>query len=137
MDIIEAIKTDREQGTRMLIAAYGDRLFKTAVGFCEDESAAQDIVMRTFVKVVDGIDGFNRESSLGWPSAYEEDFNRRAGECLPTGAVAPDLTLSFLSTPSAGGTCAGAVDFMVASIESADASAVRYDHATGLMFFVR
>lgn len=58
------IKVDRELGTRQLIAAYGDRLFKTAVCFCGDEQLSQDLVMRTLVKAIEGIDGFNRESTL-------------------------------------------------------------------------
>lgn len=76
-------------------------------------------------------------SMLEWPEAYAEDYNRRAGECLPTGAVQPDLTLEFSVSPSAERMFGLDVDFMVTSIGLADASAIRYDPMSGLMFFVR
>ena len=43
----------------MLVAEYGDRLFRAAVLLCRDEHIAEDLVFRTFERVVEQIDRYD------------------------------------------------------------------------------
>lgn len=56
MSILKDIRNDLEKGTVNLIAEYRDRLFAEAVRLCADHAAAEDLVSRTFVKVLVNID---------------------------------------------------------------------------------
>ena len=55
MEVWEQIPLDAEAGARKLVAEYGDRLFRAAVLLCRDEHMAEDLVFRTFERVVDRI----------------------------------------------------------------------------------
>lgn len=55
MEVWEQIPLDAEAGARKLVAEYGDRLFRAAVLLCRDEHLAEDLVFRTFERVVDRI----------------------------------------------------------------------------------
>ena len=55
MEVWEQIPLDAEAGARKLVAEYGDRLFRAAVLLCRDECLAEDLVFRTFERVVDRI----------------------------------------------------------------------------------
>jgi RNA polymerase sigma-70 factor (ECF subfamily) len=55
MEAWEQIPLDAEAGARKLVAEYGDRLFRAAVLLCRDEHLAEDLVFRTFERVVDRI----------------------------------------------------------------------------------
>ena len=43
MEIWQEIASDRDAGTRRLVAEYGDRLMTAASILCKDESAAEDL----------------------------------------------------------------------------------------------
>ena len=61
MEVWEQIALDRDAGARMLVAEYGNRLFGGALMLCRDEHAAEDLVFRTFERVVGKIASFNPE----------------------------------------------------------------------------
>ena len=64
MEIAEEIRTCPESGARRLIAEYGDRLYDTAFRLCQDESAARDLVNRTFCRAIERIGLFSGASSM-------------------------------------------------------------------------
>ena len=64
MEIAEEISTCPESGARRLIAEYGDRLYDTAFRLCQDESAARDLVNRTFWRAIERIGLFSGASSM-------------------------------------------------------------------------
>ena len=59
MEAWEQIPLDAEVGARMLVAEYGDRLFRAAVLLCRDEHIAEDLVFRTLERVVEQIDRYD------------------------------------------------------------------------------
>lgn len=64
MEIAEEISNCPESGARRLIAEYGDRLYDTAFRLCQDESAARDLVNRTFWRAIERIGLFSGASSM-------------------------------------------------------------------------
>ena len=64
MEIAEEIRMCPESGARRLIAEYGDRLYDTAFRLCQDESAARDLVNRTFWRAIERIGLFSGASSM-------------------------------------------------------------------------
>lgn len=64
MEIAEEISKCPESGARRLIAEYGDRLYDTAFRLCQDESAARDLVNRTFWRAIERIGLFSGASSM-------------------------------------------------------------------------
>ena len=61
MDVWEQIRLDPENGSRSLVAEYGDRLFGAAVMLCHDSGVAEDLVFRTFERAVERIALYDSE----------------------------------------------------------------------------
>jgi RNA polymerase sigma-70 factor (ECF subfamily) len=59
-----ALKGREPAAVRELIAAYGDRLLRSAFSLCGNETEAQDLVQETFVQAVRSADRFQGRSSL-------------------------------------------------------------------------
>ena len=77
MEVWEQIPLDAETGARRLVAEYGDRLFRAAVLLCRDEHLAEDLVFRTFERVVDKIGQYDvRLSFWNWLYAIMLNFFR-------------------------------------------------------------
>ena len=77
MEVWEQIPLDAEAGARKLVAEYGDRLFRAAVLLCRDEHLAEDLVFRTFERVVDKIGQYDTSLSFwNWLYAIMLNFFR-------------------------------------------------------------
>jgi len=77
MEVWEQIPLDAEGGARKLVAEYGDRLFRAAVLLCRDEHLAEDLVFRTFERVVDRIGQYDpRFAFYNWLYAILLNFFR-------------------------------------------------------------
>ena len=74
VEIWEQIVSDREVGARRLVAEFGDRLFRTAVALCKDVHIAEDLVFRTFERVIAKIDRFDTAQSF-WNWIYTIMYN--------------------------------------------------------------
>ena len=59
MEIWEEIAADRLVGAKRLIAEYSDRLFTAACRIVQSEADAEDLVFRTFERVVARIGQFD------------------------------------------------------------------------------
>ena len=67
VDIVEAIRKNRNEGADLLVATYKNRLFQAALGLCGDATMAEDLVFRTFEQVVAKIDTYReKEAFFGW-----------------------------------------------------------------------
>lgn len=55
MEIWEQVSLDAEVGARRLVAEFGDRLYGAAVLLCRDVGVAEDLVFRTFERVIERI----------------------------------------------------------------------------------
>ncbi len=64
MDVVSQIVADKAAGTQRLVAEYGDRLFKTAIRLCGNETDAEDYTFRTLERAVERIDRFSGRSSM-------------------------------------------------------------------------
>ncbi len=62
--LLAALKGGDPAAVRELIAAYGDRLLRSAFSLCGNEIEAQDLVQDTFVQALRSADRFQRRSSL-------------------------------------------------------------------------
>ena len=77
MQLWELIAADVESGARELVSEYGARLFATAYRICGNEKDAEDLVQRTFVRVVERIGSFNgRSAFFTWMCAILVNFHR-------------------------------------------------------------
>ena len=74
MEVWEQISLDAEIGARMLVAEFGNRLFGAAVLLCRDEQAAEDLVFRTFERVVEQIDRYDPSRPF-WNWLYAIQLN--------------------------------------------------------------
>ena len=57
--VVEVLKRNRQEGARLLLMEYRDRLFKVAFRICGNASMAEDLVLGTLVRAVDKIDSFD------------------------------------------------------------------------------
>lgn len=55
MEIWEQLIVDPEAGASRLLTTYKDRLFRAATLLCGDELAAEDLLFRTFTRVIEKI----------------------------------------------------------------------------------
>ena len=77
MPVWELIAKDAEEGARVLVEDYGARLYATAFRLCLDAHAAEDLVQRTLVRVVERIAGYKGESAFfTWMCAIMVNFRR-------------------------------------------------------------
>jgi len=77
MQVWELISADPDKGAERLVSEYGDRLYATAFRLCLNESDAEDLVQRTFVKVVERASTFKGESAFfTWMCSVLVNFHR-------------------------------------------------------------
>ena len=77
MLVWELIAKDAEEGARVLVEDYGARLYATAFRLCLDAHAAEDLVQRTLVRVVERIAGYKGESAFfTWMCAIMVNYRR-------------------------------------------------------------
>ena len=77
MGLIADIHKDLERGVVQLIVEYRGRLRSEAVGMCKDETQAEDLVFRTFERVLAKIDTYKEDTNLfGWMRAIMENIYR-------------------------------------------------------------
>ena len=67
MSIIAEIHNDLEKGTVRLMEEYRARLFSEAVHLCDNVASAEDLVSRTFVKVINNLSSYRADNNFyGW-----------------------------------------------------------------------
>ena len=77
MGIIAEIHKDLELGAVHLIAEYRLRLQAIAVKLCGDETQANDLVFRTFERVIAKVDSYKTDDSFfGWMTTIMENLHR-------------------------------------------------------------
>jgi RNA polymerase sigma-70 factor (ECF subfamily) len=97
VEIWEEIAADREAGARRLVAELGDRLFRCALALSKDSHAAEDLVFRTFERVIAKIGRFNAEMSFwNWVYAvmynlYRSDLRKSRAEVLEDPEAIEDI----------------------------------------------
>jgi RNA polymerase sigma-70 factor (ECF subfamily) len=63
--LVDALRVDAATAAERLIAAYGDRAYRLAIGITRDEQDADEAVQDAFWSVVRKIDTFRGDSSFG------------------------------------------------------------------------
>ena len=77
MEIYEEIKADRETGARRLVDEYRSRLMAMAMGLTKSSHEAEDLVFRTFERVILKIDDYKPTGSFYyWMCAILVNFHR-------------------------------------------------------------
>ena len=77
MEIYEEIKADREAGARRLVDEYRSRLMAMAMGLTKSSHEAEDLVFRTFERVILKIDDYKPTGSFYyWMCAILVNFHR-------------------------------------------------------------
>lgn len=77
MPVWELIKHNTEEGARVLVEDYGERLYATAFRLCLDAHAAEDLVQRTLVRIVERISSYKGDSAFfTWMCAIMVNFRR-------------------------------------------------------------
>jgi RNA polymerase sigma-70 factor (ECF subfamily) len=77
MEIWEEIAADPQMGARLLVAEYGDRLFTAAFQITQNAADAEDLVFRTFARVVERISMYDgRSAFFSWLYAVMLNFRR-------------------------------------------------------------
>ena len=88
MPVWKLIAEDSERGAEALIEEYGTRLYATAFRLCQNEKDAEDLVFRTFARVVERIGSFHgRSEFFTWMCSilvnfYHMDARRKAANAL-------------------------------------------------------
>jgi RNA polymerase sigma factor (sigma-70 family) len=62
--LIQSLKNGDEKAFDSLVAAFGDRVYNTALGFVQNEHDAEELTQDVFIKAFQKIDGFRQESKL-------------------------------------------------------------------------
>lgn len=87
-EILERLRTRPEDGARLLVGAYGRRLYAAAMRLCHNETDAEDLVSRTLARVVQSIGSFKGESGFfTWQCSimanfFKMDLRRKAANAL-------------------------------------------------------
>ena len=77
MEIWEEIGADPQMGAGRLVAEYGDRLFTAAFQITQNATDAEDLVFRTFARVVERISMYDgRSAFFSWLYAVMLNFRR-------------------------------------------------------------
>ena len=77
MPVWELIAENAERGAKVLVEEYSARLYATAFRICLNEKDAEDLVFRTFARVIGGIRSFRGESSFfTWMYTIMMNFRR-------------------------------------------------------------
>ena len=96
MPVWKLIAEDAERGAEALIEEYGTRLYATAFRLCQNENDAEDLVFRTFARVVERIGLFHgRSEFFTWMCSilvnfYHMDARRKAANALVFGEEVPE-----------------------------------------------
>ena len=77
MEIWEDIAANAEEGSKRLVAEYGDRLFSAAVRICGNDNDAEDLVFRTLSHAIAKIGQYGKRSSFfSWLYSILANFHR-------------------------------------------------------------
>ena len=77
MEIWDDIAANAEEGSKRLVAEYGDRLFSAAVCICGNDNDAEDLVFRTLSHAVAKIGQYGKRSSFfSWLYSILANFHR-------------------------------------------------------------
>ena len=77
MGIVQEILQDREKGAARLICEYRERLYYVAFSLCNDAAEAEDLVFRTFERVLDKVETCECEDSFySWMCSILRNFHR-------------------------------------------------------------
>lgn len=77
MSIWSQIDENTERGAELLVKEYGTRLYATAFRLCQNGHDAEDLVFRTFARVIEKIRTYNAKSSFfSWMCAILTNFHR-------------------------------------------------------------
>ena len=77
MPIWSLIAENTERGAEVLVKEYGTRLYATAFRLCQNGQDAEDLVIRTFARVIERIQSYNGKSSFfAWMCAILANFHR-------------------------------------------------------------
>lgn len=96
MSIWSQIDENTERGAELLVKEYGTRLYATAFRLCQNGHDAEDLVFRTFARVIEKIRTYNAKSSFfSWMCAiltnfYRMDARRKAANALVFNPEPPD-----------------------------------------------
>ena len=96
MPIWSLIAENTERGAEVLVKEYGTRLYATAFRLCQNGSDAEDLVIRTFARVIERIRSYNGKSSFfSWMCAilvnfHHMDMRRKAANALVFGEEVPE-----------------------------------------------
>ena len=96
MPVWKAIAENAERGAEALVEEYGTRLYATAFRLCQNEKNAEDLVFRTFARVIERIDSFHgRSEFFTWMCAilvnfHHMDMRRKAANALVFGEEMPE-----------------------------------------------
>lgn len=97
MEIWEEISADAHSGAARLVAEYGDRLFTAASHIVQNETDAEDLVLRTFERVLDKIELFDgRSKFFSWLYSIMLNFRlmdlrRKGSNALVFNENVPDV----------------------------------------------
>lgn len=77
MEIWEDIAANAEEGSKRLVAEYGDRLFSAAIRICGNDSDAEDLVFRTLSHAIAKIGKYGKRCSFfSWLYSILANFHR-------------------------------------------------------------
>ena len=77
MPIWSLIAENKERGAEALVKEYGTRLYASAFRLCQNEQDAEDLVFRTFDRVIERIQSYKGQSSFfAWMCAILANFHR-------------------------------------------------------------
>jgi len=81
-ELIHALHSRQEDGFRILVERYKDRMYNTLFGLLQNETDAEDLVQDVFIKVFEKIHSYKGEAALGtWiyriAVTHSLDFLRR------------------------------------------------------------
>jgi RNA polymerase sigma-70 factor, ECF subfamily len=73
----DELRTSPEQGSRRLVAEFGNRLYAAALLLCRNAADAEDLVFRTFERAVERIDQYRPNGEFyGWLYVIMLNFRR-------------------------------------------------------------
>lgn len=75
IDIVKAIRQNRNAGANMLVKEFRGRLYNVAFGLCGNAAEAEDLVFCTFEQVVAKIDSYREgDAFFGWMSTILRNY---------------------------------------------------------------
>ena len=77
MEIWQEIRKSGESGAKRLVSEYGNRLYAAAILLCSDENEAEELVFRTFERVIKKISQYKPTGDFfSWIYAIMLNFRR-------------------------------------------------------------